>query len=148
MRAMRRLPRHIWALLLVVPFTIWGVIAAFTEGNGPFDDHTTFGYVRLIERQELGYTNASQYGYWTWSNHFFSYCVWDDPYQPGTAPAQVGTAPVPLPPLVERHGIYGVAPELILLAVLLAWVGWAALFIRWWRTVSEDVRGFDVSPHA
>jgi hypothetical protein len=136
------------ALVPAIGLTLFGVPAAFIEGSGPYDDHTTFSSSRLIDRQALGYTNASQYGYWQWQRGSFSYCGWDDPYVPDEPPGAIGDwdPARPLPALVKRTEIYGIGPELILGALAVMWTILIAFSAA--KRSRARQRGFDVQPRS
>jgi hypothetical protein len=142
-------------LFALSAFVGWKVIG---EDYGPWDGWINFHSTELIDRRSLGYNFLPEYhkpqgfpGYFDlyandWeAHHGIGKCVYDEPFWPDGDPG-LGAAN-PLPPLVRRHTIRAVSPEVPVAVLTIVWVGWICwltLPMAWRLRGHSPGRGFDV----
>lgn len=145
-------PRHVWALVVLVPVTLLLFYKIFIEDYGPFDGAINYHRVTVMDRSVLGYTGLPEFhalpgsadgGYFGFyvntiqSQGAMGYCRYDVPYWPGGDPG-LGLGN-PLPPMVQRHEIYAIDPDIPLIVLGISWTVWVVLFVRY--VVRRRARG-------
>lgn len=146
-----RCRRATFLMCLLLGVTAGTMYAVVRDGSGPYAGDVTVAFESTMEWNTTGYARLPDFdpnqkcfrsfpnGYWQGRGRFLSYCVFDAPFWPGGDPGH--GADNPLPPLVRRKYILGVAPELPLTILAVAWGAWGILFFREERRIN---RGFDV----
>src|SRR5437762_14312860 len=123
---MRRPPAPL-LLSVLVTLTILVPAKMLLQDNVPLDGWLTIRISRTLPTNQLGYTtppsSASSLGGDFVRGEYFGYCYADWPAgEP--APGQ------PLPSLVTRSAMYGVAPVIPFTALAVGWASWGALWFR------------------